>query len=107
MAADLRGRIAVPATWQRGCANSTWQFAPLLFDEKERRERALAACNGTVETRIYYQPVQQLIPDQVEVAAAGTPVCEDLYRRLLCLPMANDLTAEEIAAIAAAVSGRS
>lgn len=103
-AADLRERIVAPGVWQRGCERSTWQFAPLLFAEEAERERALAACRDSVETRVYYQPVQQLIPDQVEVAATGTPVAEDLYGRLLCLPMANDLSADEVTTIAAAVS---
>jgi dTDP-4-amino-4,6-dideoxygalactose transaminase len=103
-AAELRDGIDAPAAWQRGCENSTWQFAPLLFADAEARERALAGCAAAVETRTYYQPVQQLIPAQVEVGAGGTPVAEDLYRRLLCLPMANDLSVAEVAAIAGAVS---
>jgi dTDP-4-amino-4,6-dideoxygalactose transaminase len=103
-AADLRGRIEARADWQRECERSTWQFAPLLFASEAERERALAACADEVETRVYYQPVGQLIPDQVTVTEGGVPNAEDLYRRLLCLPMANDLSGDEVAAIAAAVS---
>jgi dTDP-4-amino-4,6-dideoxygalactose transaminase len=104
-ATELRGRIDAPVDWQRECERSTWQFAPILFAGEAERERALAACMGEVETRIYYQPVQQLIPGQVSVAESGTRHAEDLYRRLLCLPMANDLATDEVATIAAAVSG--
>ena len=104
-AADLRRRIDGPAAWQRGCERSTWQFVPLLFAAEEDRERAAVNCGGAVETRIYYQPTQQLIPAQVSAVEGGTPYAEDLYRRLLCLPMANDLSADEIATIAAAVAG--
>jgi dTDP-4-amino-4,6-dideoxygalactose transaminase len=103
-AADLRGRIQAPVIWQREFERSTWQFVPLMFACEEERERAITACDGEVETRVYYQPVGQLIPDQVDIAAGGVRVAEDLYRRLLCLPMANDLSADEVATIAAAVS---
>lgn len=105
-ATELRGQVEAPVTWQRECERSTWQFAPVLFAVEAERERARGACDGEVETRVYYQPVGQLIPDQVDVAEGGVPVAEDLYRRLLCLPMANDLSADEIATIAAAVSAR-
>ncbi len=103
-AADLRGRTDAPATWQRECERSTWQFAPLLFATEADRERALANCVGEVETRVYYQPVDQLIGDQVNLAEGGVPTAEDLYHRLLCLPMANDLSGDEVATIATAVS---
>jgi dTDP-4-amino-4,6-dideoxygalactose transaminase len=103
-AAELRDQIDAPAIWQRENERSTWQFAPLLFEVEEERERAIAACMDEVETRVYYQPVQQLIPDQVGITEGGTPQAEDLYSRLLCLPMANDLSTDEVAAIAVAVS---
>lgn len=102
-AAELREQIVAPAAWQRGCEHSTWQFAPLLFADEDGRERAVANCRDSVETRTYYQPIQQLIPEHVEVVAGGTPVADDLYRRLLCLPMANDLSVDEVVAIAAAI----
>ncbi len=103
-AADLRERVEAPVGWQRECGRSTWQFAPLLFGDEDGREQARAACAGEVETRVYYQPVGQLIPDQVDTAQGGVPNAEDLYHRLLCLPMANDLTDPEIAAIATAIN---
>jgi dTDP-4-amino-4,6-dideoxygalactose transaminase len=103
-AADLRGRIDAEATWQRECERSTWQFAPLLFADEAARERARERCEGEVETRVYYRPVGRLLPDGVDVAEGGTAVAEDLYARLLCLPMANDLSAAEVATIAAAVA---
>ncbi|MBS1675767.1 MAG: DegT/DnrJ/EryC1/StrS family aminotransferase [Actinobacteria bacterium] len=102
-AADLRARVEAPVTWQRESERSTWQFAPLLFADEGRREQALANCADAVETRVYYRPVGQLIPDQVDVTEGGTPNAEDLHRRLLCLPMANDLSADEVATIATAV----
>jgi dTDP-4-amino-4,6-dideoxygalactose transaminase len=103
-AAELRERIDAAAVWQGGSERSTFQFVPLLFADAEERQKALAGCAGEVETRVYYQPVGQLIPDQVDLPAGGTPVAEDLYARLLCLPMANDLAADEVTAIAAAVA---
>jgi dTDP-4-amino-4,6-dideoxygalactose transaminase len=104
-AADLRGRIVGPAAWQDGCERSTWQFAPLLFAGGEERERAAARYRDEVETRVYYQPVQQLIPGKVSLVEGGTPRAEDLYRRILCLPMANDLSGDEVATIASAIPG--
>lgn len=102
-AAAMRERIGAPLTWQREHERSTWQFVPALFADASERERTLANCNGKVETRVYYQPVGQLIPDQVDTIEGGVANAEDLYRRLLCLPMANDLSVDEVAAIAAAV----
>lgn len=103
-AAEMRRQVQVPGAWQHGCERSTWQFAPFLFAEERERERALAGCRDSIETRIYYRPVQQLIGEQAALIDGGTPCSEDLFRRLLCLPMANDLSGDEIAAIAAAVS---
>ena len=55
----------MPATWQRDCELSTWQFVPLLFEDAAGRDqRPQAAADEAVETRVYYQPVQQLIPDR-------------------------------------------
>jgi dTDP-4-amino-4,6-dideoxygalactose transaminase len=104
-AADLRDQVEASAQWQHECERSTWQFAPLLFSDESKRERALATCMGTVETRVYYQPIDQLIPEHVSAVEQGTPHAQDLYRRILCLPMANDISADEVATIAAAVSG--
>ena len=102
-AESLREQIGAGPSWQRECRRSAWQFAPLLFEDEESRDRALANCHDTVETRIYYQPLQHLIPAQASAVQGGTPHAEDLYRRLLCLPMANDLSEKEVATIAAAV----
>jgi dTDP-4-amino-4,6-dideoxygalactose transaminase len=104
-AAEMQGRIDGPVTWQRESERSTWQFAPLLFADEAARESAVAACRDRVETRVYYQPVQQLIGGEVALIDTGTPCAEDLYRRMLCLPMANDLTTDETSTIVAAVSG--
>lgn len=104
-AADLRARIGAGPAWQSGCERSTWQFAPLLFADREARERALASCAETVETRVYYPPLTQLIAGQVEVGEGGAPVSESLFERIVCLPMANDLDGGEVAAIAAAIAG--
>lgn len=105
MATSLRRQVEATGLWQRGCERSTWQFAPLLFPDDSGRERARNACAGELETRVYYQPVGQLIPEHVDFAEGGTPNAETLYRRLLCLPMANDLSADEVATIASAVGG--
>jgi dTDP-4-amino-4,6-dideoxygalactose transaminase len=105
-AADLRARIDARAGWQRGCERSTWQFVPLLCSDEAERDRVLASCRReAVETRVYYQPVQELIGERASLVEGGTPCAEDLYRRMLCLPMANDLDDAEVATIAAAAGG--
>lgn len=106
-ATKLRERIGEGPSWQLGCDRSTWQFVPLAFENEEDRALVLGRCGTKVETRTYYQPIQQLIADHVLDATGGTPHTERLYRRILCLPMANDLADEEIAGIAVAVSGGS
>jgi dTDP-4-amino-4,6-dideoxygalactose transaminase len=104
-ASELRGRIGAGPAWQRECERSTWQFAPVLFADEEGRTEALGRCRDKVETRVYYPPLPGLVPDQVEVPEGGAPVAESLYRRLLCLPMANDLDPAEVEAIGAAIVG--
>jgi dTDP-4-amino-4,6-dideoxygalactose transaminase len=103
-ASALRKLIGGGPLWQLGCERSTWQFAPLAFEQQQDRARALENCRGKVETRIYYQPLHQLIPERpLMTIAGGTPHADDLYGRMLCLPMANDLTEAEVSTIAAAV----
>jgi dTDP-4-amino-4,6-dideoxygalactose transaminase len=102
-AKSIRKDIGDRASWQVGCERSTWQFVPLAFERDRDRSSTLAYCRDKVETKTYYQPLQQLLPRNTLQVEGGTPQSEDLYGRILCLPMANDLTEGEIATISAAV----
>jgi dTDP-4-amino-4,6-dideoxygalactose transaminase len=101
-ASALRAQIGAGPRWQQGCERSTWQFAPLAFERQNDRARVLANCGESVETRVYYRPLDQLIPARLSTIAGGMPHADDLYDRILCLPMANDLAQAEIETIAAA-----
>jgi dTDP-4-amino-4,6-dideoxygalactose transaminase len=96
-ATRVRDRARPTLEWQAGAERSTWQFVPIRFEDAARREEAAAACEGALETRVYYQPLHQMDA----FAAASTwdgplEVTEDLAVRLLALPMANDLSLEEL-----------
>ena len=100
-AAAIREQAGADVRWQAGCEHSTWQFVPVLLADHERRGDVLAAAAGKVETRIYYDPVHRLLPPDGHETGGPLDVTEDLHRRIACLPMADDLDAEETAAIAA------
>lgn len=98
-AAELRGRAGAEFWWQEGCEGSTWQFVPVLTASPERRAALLEAAGGEVETRVYYEPVHDLLPAGAAEIGGPLDVTADLHRRILCLPMADDLSAAEVAAI--------
>jgi dTDP-4-amino-4,6-dideoxygalactose transaminase len=101
-AASIRAQAGPGTSWQAGCELSTWQFLPVAFSEPEQRQRAIEACRDRIEVRVYYDPLSELMPD-LEPALGDLGRTDDLHRRILCLPMANDLTAVEQDAIAAAL----
>lgn len=101
-ATQIQERAASATTWQAGCERSTWQFVPVAFTDADHRRRAEKLCEGQVEARTYYQPLHLI--ERFD----GFPSCDgdlghttELHDRLLCLPMANDLSDEEISAIGA------
>jgi len=102
-AAAIRERAAAGASWQAGCEHSTWQFVPVALASSEQRQRLLAACEERIQTRVYYEPLNELAPEHSTVAGPGVERTEDLHRRILCLPMANDLSPAEQETIAAAL----
>jgi dTDP-4-amino-4,6-dideoxygalactose transaminase len=100
-AAAIRARAGDGASWQRGSERSTWQFVPVALDSPDRRQRVIEACRDRLEVRVYYQPLSELTPERATVVDGGLAATEDLHRRILCLPMANDLDEAEVGAIAA------
>jgi dTDP-4-amino-4,6-dideoxygalactose transaminase len=103
-AASVREAAGTEVAWQEGCERSTWQFVPVAFPDAVRRAAAVERCGGRIETRSYYEPLHRMPAFRGCARARDGLACtEDLAARLLCLPMANDLTDAEIARIGAAI----
>jgi dTDP-4-amino-4,6-dideoxygalactose transaminase len=86
--------------WQQGFERSTFQFVPVALPDEEQRARLVEHCRDRLEVRIYYEPLDSLAPHRWEVLG-DLRTTHDLHRRVLCLPMANDLTESEIGEIVA------
>lgn len=92
--------------WQSECHRSTWQFVPVAFASPHERDIRLAAANGDVELRSYYEPLHRLPAfAQAAVGQRGLKRTEDLADRILSLPMANDLTPAEASMVADVIAG--
>ena len=100
-AAAIRARAGGGVSWQEGSERSTWQFVPVAMADPEQRERVVESCRDRLEVRTYYQPLDELVPERSTVVGDGLAATDDLHRRILCLPMANDLTEAEIGTIGA------
>jgi dTDP-4-amino-4,6-dideoxygalactose transaminase len=101
-AAAIRGQSAAGLQWQSGCERSSWQFVPVAFRDQRRRASAIAACQDRIEVRTYYKPLHEMELFRNWPTAGGDLACtRELCGRLLCLPMANDLTDPEIEMISA------
>ena len=101
-AAAIRARAGAGIEWQQGAELSTWQFVPVALADPQRRERLATGWQGEVETRAYYDPLHDLVPDYT--AVSGLERTDDLFARILCLPMANDLSEAEVETIAAGLA---
>jgi dTDP-4-amino-4,6-dideoxygalactose transaminase len=91
---------------QAGADGAAWQFVAALAPSGAVRERALAVSRDAgIEVRSYFSTPLHRMP-----AFAGAPVAgdlrvtEDLAARMLSLPMANDLAAEDIDVIVDALA---
>lgn len=92
-------------SFQAECERSTWQFVPMAFEKPEQSDAAVRRCARKLEVRRYYEPLHHLPAfAHLEVGDGRCPRSDDLWRRVLCLPMANDLSAEEIELIAGIVA---
>jgi dTDP-4-amino-4,6-dideoxygalactose transaminase len=101
----LRELDGLDLVLQAGSERSTVQFVPVLAADSERRDAVLAAAEELdVEIRTYFDPpLHALEPFGAFALADGLEVTDDLARRCLSLPMANDLTDAEIDRIVGAV----
>lgn len=104
-AARIREQAAATISFQAECERSTWQFVPMAFEKPEQSDAAVRRCTRKLEVRRYYEPLHHLPAfAHLEVGDGRCPRSDDLWRRVLCLPMANDLSEEEIELIAGIVA---
>ncbi len=103
-AATLRDAADPSIAWQAECERSTWQFVPALHPDAAAAQRTEARSAERVETRRYYLPLHRMAAVRdAAVADGGLAVTDALAARLVCLPMAADLTAAELARVADAL----
>ena len=104
-AGALRHAADPALAWQTECERSAWQFVPVAYPDAAERAAAVQRAQDCVETRSYYLPLHRMPAFRdATVADGGVAVTESLAERMLCLPMANDLDADELLAIAAIVT---
>ena len=102
-AAAIRSQAGDALAWQEGSERSTWQFVPVAAPGPEERRAIAARADGRVETRVYYEPLDRLMPGQT--TAPGDLIrTAELHERIICLPMANDLTEAEVGSIATTIA---
>jgi dTDP-4-amino-4,6-dideoxygalactose transaminase len=103
-AATLTERLGQQLEFQPGSAASTWQFVPALAPTRQSRNAILAhARDKKIEMRAYHQPLH-LFPTLSHYPTAGSlEVTEYLASRVLSLPMANDISNDELDEICACV----
>src|SRR4051812_18596157 len=102
-AMTLRGATkAARLTFQPGSGTSTWQYLQCLAPDAEARARVLQAAEQlNVELRALHAPPLHRHPAFLDSPAWGAlEVTDHLAARSLSLPLANDLTEDELARIA-------
>jgi dTDP-4-amino-4,6-dideoxygalactose transaminase len=99
-AAELIQRLPADFETQREHALGTWQFVPVKAPTTARRDRVMAASRGSAELRTYYNPLHTMSAFRTAARAGELAVTTDLGARILSLPMADDLTIDEIDVIA-------
>ena len=101
----IRAAAAPALAWQDGCERSTWQFVPVALPDAQARASARARWGATLELRRYYVPLHRAPAfGETPRATGGLAQTDRLAERLLCLPMASDLTARERALLTTAVA---
>ncbi len=104
MAARIaHGADCAGLTYQRGSAGSPWQVFQAFAPDPAARERVLAAAAaGHVDARTLHDPpLHRHAAFASAERAASLQITEALASRSLSLPLANDLTDDEIDRIAA------
>jgi dTDP-4-amino-4,6-dideoxygalactose transaminase len=98
-AADIIDSLPPGFEPQVGHEHGTVQFVPVTAPDAGARNSVLAAARNVVEMRTYYEPLHTMPAFETAERVGDLHVTEDLARRMLSLPMADDLTADEIETI--------
>ena len=89
--------LAAGVETQQGAELSTWQFVPLLAPDAHTRDEMLRRAESSgVEVRTYHQPLHSMPSLRDHATVGSLSVSADLGSRIICLPMANDLSEAEI-----------
>jgi len=88
--------------FQSECETSASQFVPALAPSANMRDDILAAASSArVELRTYHEPLHAMVGLGGYETLGELPVTCDLAARMLSVPLANDLTEDEISRIRA------
>lgn len=89
-------------TFQRGCERSSWQFVPALAPSGKARAEILQAAEASrVQLRTYHEPLHAMPSLSRYTAIGNLAVTRELAGRIVSVPLANDLTGNEIGRIRA------
>jgi dTDP-4-amino-4,6-dideoxygalactose transaminase len=89
----------------RDTDRSTFKDFAVLFPETQSRDRVEAALTASaIQTKRYFRPCHTMDAFS-QYADVPLPATEDTYSRILCLPLFESLTVEEIDLICDIVSG--
>lgn len=102
-ATEIRQHSDKRIQWQSESEFSTWQFIPVAMPDPAQRKHIVESTRGKIETRVYYDPLHILSPNYPPVDGCLEQT-EDLHRRIICLPMANDLSPDETKEIGATLA---
>jgi dTDP-4-amino-4,6-dideoxygalactose transaminase len=90
---------------QAGGRHSTWQFVPVLAADAAMREEVLrAAREAEIQLRTYHEPLHLMPPLRRHRTIGPLDVTCDLAQRSLSLPLANDMSDEEVERVCALVA---
>jgi dTDP-4-amino-4,6-dideoxygalactose transaminase len=103
-ATEIIDRLPLGFAPQLGHEQGTIQFVPVTAPDADTRAAVLAAAGDAVEIRTYYEPLHLMPAFATAEHAGDLGVTEDLAARMLSLPMADDLSGDEIDTIVGAVS---
>jgi dTDP-4-amino-4,6-dideoxygalactose transaminase len=97
--AERMRRTLQPAGYrfQAGAAGSTWQFVPVLAPTSAVRDAVLAQAPGRgIEIRCYHAPLHTLAAFDAYASGNTLPITQQLASLTLSLPLANDLSDDEM-----------
>jgi dTDP-4-amino-4,6-dideoxygalactose transaminase len=101
-AAIRAGLVERGFAFQAECETSAWQFVPTLAPSANVRNNILAAATSAqVQLRNYHEPLHAMVALGGYETLGELPVTCDLASRMLSVPLANDLSEDEISRIRA------